>query len=950
MSDASVVAGADGSLVTEYSTTVDLVKRSIEQDSHDPFTCAVSSEFVYACLDIAASSTTASNLFGQDQLCHGVVVGDGRVNSFDTHTLIMAYFRDGTYKDVTLTTDTVQPRSDVAERCLDGTSLAAYNMSYENEKCFSRRRLEATEEDDLNAIVILEASNDFGSWYRIAIPAEWTAVELFLDISLTAPLTNKAAVDLDDDHPEHPEVRFARHGSSASCAPIIPTIDSMTAMYRNVLAVGQSPINEQVVCGFDLYLWVPQTQVPEQEGCNLHVQAGSSAMGAPRGARQDRTSDCMLLPAVSTVILQVVLSVSNSTLSYESMRYSIASILEIDVANVDAQPSTRDVQTMQNRAIIVARTPFPSIGRRDTTGGNDMHVMVNITIPDIATAHRHMTTLSMVMADAQATMTHFGVVAVSVLHSEIINLHPPPPPRVPCVDRQHRVVMGIDAEYCRDAVDVALDSRNGNLYVACRATECVYTILSDGRPICLQDRAFYHFNAHLSGIAIFDNMMATCQDSRNDYAGSKTANMFMGLTLYSLDDPWIRTDGSVFHQSNKSHVPYLVHTDMLHEAPNCTSIAPLNVLGDDTSAVNRFIHVDNFNQQLVVTDFKSPIEHSVARVERLYGLPLSNRVGGVVADPTRALAFVADSGSHSVFEVNYTSGTTYRSARHDYPIFSSMDERFDYVVRENVTWRIVAHLPSEPVHVAISDTDVYVLDAQGTLHGVDRDTLTRRTLIASIGEAARAVRLFGNTLYIVHEQALSIWPLLDASECLSSDATPETRMQVRGEPCTQHQECTTFMCTNGVCDVADESVYNSDNNLASYVKSDVYNRSFVYQHILTGGQESNANHHNMYPITEPAFCTTVGNATGTVDCDLIDFDALIYANCWGHPCLPNHLHCLAGGTVVPGDAGYVCKCPETHEGDKCQLPRTIRTYSSTEVRRRYQDAECCEEENCQITF
>lgn len=397
--DATVVSGADGSLVTEYSTTVDLVKRSIDQDSHDPYTCSVDSAFVHACLDIAASSTTDTNLFGQQELCHGVVVGDGRLNSFDTHTLIMAYFQDGPYEDVRLTTETVQPRSDVAARCLDGANLATYNASYEDDKCFQRRRLQS--EADLNAMVMREVSNEDGSWYRVAIPGRWTAVELFLDMSLTAPLSNKAAVDLEDDRPPQPEVRFARHASNVPCAPIISTIDSMTAMYRSVLAVGQSPTTDKYTCGFDLFVWVPRTQgrnLAEEDGCDLHVLPGSSAMGEPSGAQQYTTSDCTS-PSDSNVLLRVTLSVSNSTVSYESMRHSIASVLAIDVAHVSA-----------------------------TTGRDTTHVIVTIAARDIATAHRYMTTLSQMVEDVSSAMTHFGVAAVSILAHEIVDVAPPPPP------------------------------------------------------------------------------------------------------------------------------------------------------------------------------------------------------------------------------------------------------------------------------------------------------------------------------------------------------------------------------------------------------------------------------------------------------------------------------------------------------------------------------------------
>ena len=103
---------------------------------------------------------------------------------------------------------------------------------------------------------------------------------------------------------------------------------------------------------------------------------------------------------------------------------------------------------------------------------------------------------------------------------------------------------------------------------------------------------------------------------------------------------------------------------------------------------------------------------------------------------------------------------------------------------------------------------------------------------------------------------------------------------------------------------------------------------------------------------EPNFCGQVGNATGTPDCDLIDFDSLLLGNCWGHPCLPNHLHCLNNGTLhKKNSSGYVCICEYGYTGDICHIQSKCKTaFYGHEVRNLYAQSGCCDEDHCEITL
>ena len=440
--------------------------------------------------------------------------------------------------------------------------------------------------------------------------------------------------------------------------------------------------------------------------------------------------------------------------------------------------------------------------------------------------------------------------------------------------------------------------------------------------MCLRDRAFYHYNAYVAGVSIHENMLATCQNSSNEYAGTKSPNMFMGLTLYDLTVDLIRTDGTNYDVANPLHVPYLTHVDMLHEAPNCSGVVSVNKIFEDTRYTNRYLHTDNINAQVVVTDFRDPhgpgaMDHASATVERLYGLPLTTMMGGVDADASREIAYVADKQNNGIFEIYYKSGSVTKSARYDYPIYSAIDEQFVYSIREHISWKFVAQI-SDPLDVALDDYILYVLDSAQKVHIIDTRTFTNKGHFQTTTNA-RGIKIISNTLYVIGDE-LELYAYSDNSDQLVLCDTEQCQVKYLNQSCSTHHDCQSFKCIANICVPFGDVEYNQTNNLASYLSSDTYNRSFVSQHILTGGFGSYANYLNLYPIMEPGFCSAVGNASGTPDCELIDYDSLLLGNCWGHPCLPNHLHCLHGGAVIrTSTEGYICNCTYNYTADDCHV-------------------------------
>ena len=90
-------------------------------------------------------------------------------------------------------------------------------------------------------------------------------------------------------------------------------------------------------------------------------------------------------------------------------------------------------------------------------------------------------------------------------------------------------------------------------------------------PRYLTDRAPYHYMANVSSLS-FDprGQFATCQESLNDYIGHMRPNFFMGPSLYSTTTPLVSSKQDACAPGETC---FLIHIDMLHEAPLCMGIA-----------------------------------------------------------------------------------------------------------------------------------------------------------------------------------------------------------------------------------------------------------------------------------------------------------------------------------------------------------------------------------------
>mmetsp|Transcript_35125 Transcript_35125/g.92209 ORF Transcript_35125/g.92209 Transcript_35125/m.92209 type:complete len:740 (-) Transcript_35125:30-2249(-) len=492
----------------------------------------------------------------------------------------------------------------------------------------------------------------------------------------------------------------------------------------------------------------------------------------------------------------------------------------------------------------------------------------------------------------------------------------------------------------------------------------------------VKDRAEYHYLPEISSIA-FDPLgqFATCQESANTYKGQMLANFFMGPTMYDTRERgWANSKQEACIEGDTC---FLIHVDMLHEAPLCMGIVhdnapewrhPLN----GAAYRNVYWAVGGGDGQLLRFDFQSDhgpgsMDHSLAEVRRYSGLRLT-RVDGVpsqlaIDESTREL-FVADSGGDRVVRVLLESGSYARDAKLNtsthaaYSVYSSPEPQFTYSVWDGLQFDTFAAV-SRPSGIAVSPTTVYVGSySDGTIHAFLRsnghqlqvisalvlpNTLTGLTLETNYTDAE-------GTLYFTAGAQLKRVrvPSLDGSACMSGMAHDDGcadgirngeesgvdcggRLCARcavGQVCSADSDCATSNCTTaGLCGVA-EVFEHSPEHLEAYLNSAFYQQSFLHHGIHR--DTMGASYLNPYPIMEPDFCDEVGNPNATLgrgpDCNTIDYDALLLGGCFCHPCLLAVENSCQNAGVCRNynNRGYTCDCAATgFVGDHCQFAADV---------------------------
>jgi hypothetical protein len=355
----------------------------------------------------------------------------------------------------------------------------------------------------------------------------------------------------------------------------------------------------------------------------------------------------------------------------------------------------------------------------------------------------------------------------------------------------------------------------------------VHDVATDKQKVRkLRDRGQYHYMANVSGVAFtVEGNVATSQESENDYLHPRSRistmepNYFMGPTLFNSSDAELITNDGQKCVLGSERSCFLIHTDMLHEAPLATGITYNKGYERDPhpshrAGPNSFWYIDGMCNTLIMYDFATPhgafsMDHSTARVHRYANIDIT-RVQGIpsgadmdVSGSERTL-YVADTGGSRVLKVWVDTSKRAFDARTNYTIFSSANTTsFDYWVYDQTKFEVFA-LVDKPSGIAVHDSYVFVNDyASGTLHTFDKHGNSLAEMPAG-GKGLAGLTYHDGYLYMTNALTNKVMKVAPSASC--DDRTTCTKCGQKGckrcpleEPCNMNADCASSACVGGKC-------------------------------------------------------------------------------------------------------------------------------------------------------
>ena len=496
---------------------------------------------------------------------------------------------------------------------------------------------------------------------------------------------------------------------------------------------------------------------------------------------------------------------------------------------------------------------------------------------------------------------------------------------------------------------------SGDLWVANQDTDALTVLrgasayVSDGGAPSIAesrhrlDRARYHYMDKMAALAFGSDAagapLVTCQESENDYDGSKTPNRFMGPSLYDT----IKVEGTVktggWPSGSEIYVDqagapcdpesaesdatcFMTHTDMLHATPLCVGIA------HDPEPITPFANVfwvnDGLNETLVRYDFEQPhgpgsLDHALANVRRYPEISLT-RVAGVpghvVVDAATRAVFVADVGGGRVVAVHADSGVFCGDARNDlggnFTLWSSPEPSFEYSMFGCAShYALVAGL-DRPSGLALRGNVLYVGE-----HGTGKILAFHKTTGVKLGEVATgSSALFGlaiqpdtGDLFFADGDAANGVGFVDVTAPCGSGADPIPDGPAMAWPSSATSDTGVPYCV----DTGADSTFGAALNVAVHAI------------------EHEDGYLNMTPLG-PGYGASDACLACSAACDN---DMLLMSGFLCHACLPDNCR---GGVFDAGVSkgtcvnligrGYECVCDEGSRGDHCQFLSRARARSS----------------------
>lgn len=457
------------------------------------------------------------------------------------------------------------------------------------------------------------------------------------------------------------------------------------------------------------------------------------------------------------------------------------------------------------------------------------------------------------------------------------------------------------------------------------------------------DRARYHYMDAMAALAFGSDAagapLVTCQESENDYDGSKAPNRFMGPSLYDTvkvegtvkTGGWPRGAEIYVDQAGEACDPesvassdatcFMTHTDMLHATPLCAGIA------HDPEPATPFANVfwvnDGLNETLVRYDFEQPhgpgsLDHALANVRRFPEISLK-RVPGVpghvVVDAATRTVFVADVGGGRVVAVHADSGVFTGDARNDlggnFTLWSSPEPSFEYSLFGCAShYAFVSNL-DRPSGLALWENVLYVGE-----HGTGKILAFHKTTGVKLGEVQTgASRLFG----------LAVQPETgDVFFADGDDADAVGFVNVTA-PCGADDSSSTIPSGPAM---AWPSSSSSDTGVPYCVDTSAESPFADALNVAVHTISHDDGYLNMTPLG-PGYGASDACLACSAECDN---DMLLMSGFLCHACLPDNCR---GGVFDAGVSkgtcvnligrGYECVCDEGYRGDHCQFRSRAET-------------------------
>jgi plastocyanin/DNA-binding beta-propeller fold protein YncE len=447
------------------------------------------------------------------------------------------------------------------------------------------------------------------------------------------------------------------------------------------------------------------------------------------------------------------------------------------------------------------------------------------------------------------------------------------------------------------------------LWVANNDTDSI-TIIDTvaGTAVTRRDRAPYHYMERISSLA-FDSRgyFATCQESENSYNDMMIPNWFMGPTLFHSDpeDLIDQLGESGCDTSDPDRTCFFTHWDMLHESPLCMGIT--HDPETETPFGNVYWAFDGLNSSLIRYDFQEPhgpgsLDHSIAAIRRYPEIELT-RVPGIpghlMVDPTERVLYIADTGGGRILRMDPDSGHFIRTAKREFPIYSSTAETFEYSIYGCTDWEVFVDGLDNPSGMHVDGSHVYVGEwGSSSIIAFDKST---REEVSRINTGAAGLNGFAmdtsgqfwfsdgpsNTVAKVEVEvpcadaapgsaARIDWPVRECTMVVDNDLTVDHVAHGAG-----YMNLTGFL---GIADYADAEVHHCGGNSVTL--------SAAMAGMPTADLDGNFRMNN---------------------------DALLMEGYLCHVCLPEP--CANGGVCSHIPWGFTCDCSGTgFGGDTCETP------------------------------